>query len=266
MEERPMRRHLMIVTLILALAVGGMVARGAAAPQAQATPSTRPNVLFLIADDLNVDLGAYGAPVQTPHIDRLAAAGVRFERAYTQFALCSPSRSSFLTGRRPDATGVRTNPLAKTPMSPHFRERLPATVTMPQIFKNNGWFAARVGKLYHYGVPNHIGTASLDDYLSWDLAVNPRGHDREIHDRNHHDWPAGQLRWHAELVRRRGARRGADRRHRRPGSREAARALRARQAAVLPGRGFLPAAHALRGAEEVLRPVRPGPDRAAGAE
>jgi arylsulfatase A-like enzyme len=183
MEERPMRRHLMIVTLILALAVGGMVARGAAAPQAQATPSTRPNVLFLIADDLNVDLGAYGAPVQTPHIDRLAAAGVRFERAYTQFALCSPSRSSFLTGRRPDATGVRTNPLAKTPMSPHFRERLPATVTLPQIFKNNGWFAARVGKLYHYGVPNHIGTASLDDYLSWDLAVNPRGHDREIHDR-----------------------------------------------------------------------------------
>jgi arylsulfatase A-like enzyme len=149
----------------------------------EASQPGRPNVLFLIADDLNNDLGVYGAPVLTPHIDRLAAAGVRFDRAYTQFPLCSPSRSSMLTGRRPNATGVTANPSAKTPMSPHFRERLPATVTLPQLFKNAGWFAARIGKLYHYGVPNNIGTASLDDYLSWDLAINPRGHDREIHDR-----------------------------------------------------------------------------------
>ena len=54
---------------------------------------------------------------------------------------------------------------------------------MPQIFRNQGWFAARVGKLYHYGVPNDIGTSSLDDYRSWDLAINPRGRDRDIHDR-----------------------------------------------------------------------------------
>lgn len=141
------------------------------------------NVLFIVSDDLNVDLGAYGASVHSPNIDALAGRGVRFERAYTQYPLCSPSRSSLLTGRRPDATGVLTNPSALRPMSPHFRERLADTVTLPQLFKNNGWFAARVGKLYHYGVPNNIGTASLDDYLSWDLAVNPRGHDREIHDR-----------------------------------------------------------------------------------
>jgi arylsulfatase A-like enzyme len=147
------------------------------------TPSDKLNVLLIISDDLNVDLGAYGASVRSPNIDALAARGVRFERAYTQYPLCSPSRSSLLTGRRPDATGVLANPSAAHPMSPHFRERLPETVTLPQLFKNNGWFAARVGKLYHYGVPNHIGTASLDDYLSWDLAINPRGHDREIHDR-----------------------------------------------------------------------------------
>ena len=148
------------------------------------TQPSRPNVLFLIADDLNNDLGVYGAPVRSPNIDKLAARGVKFERAYTQFPLCSPSRSSFLTGRRPNITGVLANPTpAKNPNSPHFRERLPDAVTMPQLFRNQGWFAARVGKLYHYGVPNDIGTSSLDDYRSWDLTVNPRGRDRDIHDK-----------------------------------------------------------------------------------
>ena len=142
------------------------------------------NVLFLISDDLNCDLGCYGDPVvKSPNIDQLAARGVKFERAYCQFPLCSPSRSSFLTGRRPNATGVLSNPSGKTPISPHFREKIPETVTLPQLFKNHGWFSARVGKLYHYGVPNDIGTSSLDDFQSWDVAINPRGLDREIHDK-----------------------------------------------------------------------------------
>ncbi len=151
---------------------------------ASALAQQKTNVLFLIADDLNCDLGCYGAAeMKTPNIDALAARGVRFERAYCQYPLCSPSRSSFLTGRRPNATGVLTNPSAKKPVSPHFRETIPDTVTLPQLFKKNGWYSARVGKLYHYGVPNDIGTSSLDDFHSWDLCINPRGLDRDIHDR-----------------------------------------------------------------------------------
>src|SRR5918994_2305571 len=91
---------------------------------------SRPNVLFLIADDLNNDLSVYGSPVRSPNIDKLAARGVRFDRAYGQYPLCSPSRSSLLTGRRPNATGVLANPPLKNPMSPHFREKLPEAITL----------------------------------------------------------------------------------------------------------------------------------------
>jgi arylsulfatase A-like enzyme len=132
----------------------------------------RPNVLFIVSDDLNCFLGCYGDPLaKTPNIDRLAARGVRFERAYCAFPLCGPSRNSFLTGLYPNATGIHSN-------AQIFRQSIPSQVSMPQAFRLAGYFAARVGKLYHYNVPKSVGTNGHDDPGSWELEINPAGVDR----------------------------------------------------------------------------------------
>tara|TARA_R110000850_G_scaffold55417_11_gene131092 strand:- start:586 stop:2076 length:1491 start_codon:yes stop_codon:yes gene_type:complete len=133
--------------------------------------TTKPNVLFIICDDLNCDMGLYGHPqVKTPHVDRLAERGVRFDNAHCQYPLCGPSRASFMSGLYPDQTLIRTNAI-------YLRETVPNVMTIPQLFRENGYFATRIGKLYHYNVPKHIGTSGHDDPYSWNYTINPRGRD-----------------------------------------------------------------------------------------
>ena len=137
----------------------------------------RPNILFLICDDLNCDLGAYGHPqVQTPNIDRLASRGVLFENTHCQYPLCGPSRASFMTGMYPDQTLVRRNAI-------YIREHVPNVLTIPQAFRLDGYFAVRIGKVFHYNVPRHIGTSGHDDPYSWNYTINPRGRDKEEEDK-----------------------------------------------------------------------------------
>ncbi|MFM8725871.1 MAG: sulfatase-like hydrolase/transferase, partial [Planctomycetaceae bacterium] len=139
---------------------------------AQQQQQVAKNVLFLISDDLNTLLGCYGArDIQTPNIDRLAKRSVLFRHAYCAFPLCGPSRNSMLTGLYPNSTGIHANSLI-------FRQTIPAQISLPQAFRQQGWLAGRIGKLYHYNVPNSIGTDGHDDPASWELELNPAGVDR----------------------------------------------------------------------------------------
>lgn len=114
----------------------------------------RPNVLFFAVDDLRPELGCYGVRgIQSPNIDRLAKQGMVFERAYVQQAVCSPSRTSLLTGARPDSTQVWD-------LVTHFRKAMPDVVTLPQHFKQNGYFVQGMGKIFHPG---------YDDERSWSV-------------------------------------------------------------------------------------------------
>jgi arylsulfatase A-like enzyme/protocatechuate 3,4-dioxygenase beta subunit len=112
------------------------------------------NVLLISIDDLRPEIGAYGVnAIRTPGIDALARDGITFTRAYAQMATCSPSRNSFLSGLRPDTTGITTNKI-------HLRERIPNVVTLPEYFKRKGYHSEGICKVYHDG---------KDDAQSWSV-------------------------------------------------------------------------------------------------
>lgn len=122
--------------------------------EATETAPGKYNVLMIAVDDLRPEAGCYGVPViKTPHIDALASQGLLFNRAYCQQAVCSPSRTSLLLGRRPDTTRIYD-------LQTHFRKTLPDAVTLPQHFKKHGYHTQGLSKIYHGG---------LDDPASWSV-------------------------------------------------------------------------------------------------
>jgi iduronate 2-sulfatase len=127
---------------------------------------TKPNVLFIIVDDLKPILGCYGDPfVKTPNIDRFAKEGVVFTNTYCQQAVCGPSRASFLTGMRPDYTGVWD-------LETEMRNINPEILSMPQFFKQNGYITAGIGKVFD--------SRSVDENIdkpSWSIPFYKKSND-----------------------------------------------------------------------------------------
>lgn len=132
------------------------------------------NVIFIVIDDLRPEVGSYGTPdMITPNMDRLAARGVQFKRAYSQYPVCNPSRASFLTGKRPDELGILSNSIA-------LRKEWPDVTTLPQLFRNNGYFTAGLGKILHTGLDENGEQTLFRDDASYDHQFRALGNSPAI--------------------------------------------------------------------------------------
>jgi iduronate 2-sulfatase len=155
-----------------------------------AADAARPNILFVNADDFRTHSGVFTRElVKTPHLDRLAARAVTFERAYVQYTVCNPSRSSYLTGLRCEQTGILDNLTL-------LRQRLPDVVTLPQLFKEAGWHTESFGKIFHIaGGKSAKVEAALDLPKSWHAATlfKPTARGQQMIERR--DMSGGELRW-----------------------------------------------------------------------
>ncbi|MBK1859217.1 sulfatase [Cerasicoccus arenae] len=170
-----------------------------------ASANMQPNVVFIVADDLFINIGCYGNNrIQTPNLDRLAQKGVIFDRAYANYPLCGPSRNSMMSGRYAEDTGL-------IGLRDKLRERHVNIITLSQHFMNHGYVAARVGKIYHADNPDGIGRADHDDPESWHIAIDPIGYDKTIEDDiirishlreeiKNNDGLGAQLSWFADPV------------------------------------------------------------------
>src|SRR6266851_7562865 len=127
---------------------------------ALAQRKSKTNVLLVAVDDLNNRIGCYGDPVvKTPNIDRLGRRGVRFDRSYCNYPLCNPTRSSLLSGKRPETTRIYDN---VTPPRTYMGD----VVFLPEYFKAQGYFTARVGKIAH---------GAFEHQLKWDVSESVAG-------------------------------------------------------------------------------------------
>ena len=159
-----MKTRSITMLFFLVIASGGRLHALGAAPE-------KPNVLFIISDDLTASaLSCYENKVcKTPNIDRIAQRGVRFDNMHCQNPVCGPSRASLMTGRYPSDLNCYNNKDSKSVFND------PSVVSMTEPFRKQGWFSARVSKVYHMGIPGDItkGIAGAADHAeSWDVAIN----------------------------------------------------------------------------------------------
>ena len=163
-----MIRILGVVAVVAALMVSDSWAR-------TDEEAPRPNVLFIIADDLADRLACYGDSLAvTPNLDALARRGVVFRNAYCQYHTCGPSRASLMSGRYPFETGYTHN------RGGTYGQYLPDLTTLPRLFRENGYKTARAGKIFHMGIPGGIGGQGTDDTTAWDIAWNNSGWDAVV--------------------------------------------------------------------------------------
>jgi iduronate 2-sulfatase len=149
-----MKSKAFLLPVAVVLLLGSLVfsQRRTSAEAAPPPQKQKYNVLFIASDDLRPTLGCYGNNiVQTPNVDKLAAGGIRFDKAYCQYPLCNPSRSSLLTGKFPTQTGILDNEY-------YVRALRPELISLPQHFKANGYATLRSGKIFHGG---------MDDSEAW---------------------------------------------------------------------------------------------------
>ena len=147
-----LRTKVLIFVAVLALLIYSLQVESLNSLSVAAIQKPKYNVLFIVSDDLRPTLGSYGNPiVKTPNLDKLASQGVRFDRAFAQYPLCNPSRSSLLTGKYPTQTSILDNEY-------YFRALHPELVSLTQHFKANGYATLRAGKVFHGGI---------DDTDSW---------------------------------------------------------------------------------------------------
>jgi len=166
-EEIMMRSEALSYALLVCLVLG-------LAPLCSDAAERPMNVLLITIDDLRPELASYKVDgIHTPHIDRLAAKGLQFNAAYCQYPVCNPSRSSFLTGKRPDELDILSN-------RESLRKKWPDLVTLPQLFRNNGYFTAGLGKLFHQGLDAEGGQTLFRDDLSFDHFFKAKGQEPAI--------------------------------------------------------------------------------------
>lgn len=168
--------------LVFALVISLFGCSGQKGKTDSSTEQRDMNLLFIVVDDLNTTLGCYGHPVvQTPHIDRLAASGIQFSHAYCNFAVCNPSRSSFLTGMTPETTTIQDNRVS-------LQSVIGDWVTMPALFKQNGYYTMSLGKIFHGNKPEHNDMEAWDEIYGFGATeTGKKGEGRNLTD--------GTLKW-----------------------------------------------------------------------